>query len=570
LLPRIIVSIRKFFLTCLTFVMKKTKGYLVTILLLVGYLAYFIAAMCYRFDDEGSRRLLGCTILGVVIAARSHIKRGFNVFLEKVTGSSSLTPVWKKRENTARFFLRWLMYGACTGVMVWVIVDKAIKEPNNLRSLPGIVIIMFICLCFSTAPNKVNYHTIFWSVGLQFLLSLFILNWKTGKDAIWWLQSRIDEFFDNSDGGSKFMFGQNYKEHFIIFGAMPLLLFTNGMMTLLYYCGVMQFIITVFGNFLNFILDTSPVESMAVAAGTFMEGITALTAFRPYLKSLTKSQLFLVITSCFSSIGSAFLAILAQMGVSIELIIGAMLISAPATFTICKLMFPETSKKKHVKILDIGNEEKSKYVNWLDAFQEGSFAMLPVVGNIVVSGFTFVCLISWVNNTLAWFGDRVGIAKLSIELIFSYVLYPVPLAMGVAPEDCRRVAMLFGYRLGSTNIVAFFKLERARNNRLKYLDYMLKTGGNGTVTYVNDDVILDQWGVTLPLGFISERSEAIITYALCGLSGMLSVAIHLAMMGAFLPKRRKWLSEIAMAALVAGNLANCLTGCFACEYSCHF
>ncbi|CAL1537906.1 unnamed protein product, partial [Lymnaea stagnalis] len=257
--------------------------------------------MCHRFDDEGSHRLLGCTILGVVIATRSYIRYGFNVFLEKVTGSSSLTPVWKKRENTARFFLRWLMYGACTGVMVWVIVDKAIKEPNNLRSLPGIVIIMFICLCFSTAPNKVNYHTIFWSVGLQFLLSLFILNWKTGKDAIWWLQSRIDEFFHNSEDGSKLMFGQNYKEHYMIFGAMPLLFFTNGMMTLLYYCGVMQFIVTVFGNFLNFILDASPVESMVVAAGTFMEGFTALTAFRPYLKSLTKSQLFLVITSCFSS-----------------------------------------------------------------------------------------------------------------------------------------------------------------------------------------------------------------------------------------------------------------------------
>ncbi|KAH9494568.1 hypothetical protein Btru_019881 [Bulinus truncatus] len=508
LVSRAILSSRMFMSKKIAFVVSKSHGYLVTVILLLGYLAYFIAAMCYRFEDEGSHRLLGCTLLGVVIASRGYVMEGLRKLFRHVTGSEQLTPTWKKRLLTGRFFLRWLMYGAMFGIIVWVIVDKAIEDPNNLRSIPGILIILFTCLMCSTSPHKVNYHTVFWSVGLQFLLALYVLRWKYGKDSVTWIQERISEFFDNSDAGSKIMFGNNYKEHYLIFGAFPMFFFVNGMMTVLYYCGAMQVIINAIGNVLTFVLGTSAVEAMAVAAGVFMEGVASLAALKPYLPGLTKSQLFLVITSCFSSIGSTFLAILNQIGISIDLIIGAMLISAPATFAVCKLLMPDTKlKKKEENLSDIANIERSKYPGVLDAFMTGSLAMVGAFGNVAVSVFAITSLISWVNKTLEWFGDRVGIDNFTIELIASYVFYPVPLAMGVALEDCRRVATVFGYRLGSSNLIAFLKLAELKQNRLRYQEYVMHFGSNATLTYVNDDVILDQWGQRLTLGFVSVRSH---------------------------------------------------------------
>ncbi|XP_059157850.1 sodium/nucleoside cotransporter 1-like [Physella acuta] len=562
---RTVVNSRRHVAKAMGYLLAKTSGYLTSIVLLLGYLAYFIAAMCYRFGDEGSHRLLVCTILGVIIISRHHIYRGSHRLFIYIYRSKELSPRHQHFVKTFRFFLRWALYGGVTGLMAWIIIDQAIKDPSNLRSVPGMVIILLICFLMSTKPSKVNYHTIIWSLGLQFILALFVLKWQFGKDCVMWVQTRFEEFFGNSAAGSAMLFGPGYNEHYFVFGALPLLFFTNGIMTLLYYCGAMQFVVNSMGSFLNFILDTTPVESMAVAAGTFMEGITALTAFRPYLGGLTKSQLFLVITSCFSSLGSAYLAILAKMGISIDLIIGAMLLSAPATFTVCKLIMPETSRRKGNQVSDVGNE-KSKYTNVLDAFQAGAVEMMAVVGNLIVSIFAFVSLISWINTTFTWFGERVGIENLSIEMIASYVLYPIPLAMGVEINDCRRVAMLYGYRLGSSNIISFLKLGEMRRNKGRFFEYMKQTGGNGTVTYIGDDIILNQWNETLPFGFLSERSEAIITYALSGFSSLLSVAMLLGFMAAFIPKRRKWLSEIAFVALVAGNLTNCLTGCFACLF----
>ncbi|BFZ14604.1 hypothetical protein BsWGS_17643 [Bradybaena similaris] len=569
IIAKFVLGVRRGLSVVVTCILEKTNGYFTTVIFLMAYLAYFIASLIYRFDDEGSHRLLAFTILAIIIKTRSITFGGCRRLVRKVIGSEKKSARFQERFATARFFSRWLLYGGVAAVMAWVIIEKAMTDPQNLSSIPGLVIIMFVCLMFSTKPEKINWHTIYWGLGLQFILALLVLKWSTGKQAIVWVQSRLDEFFENSAAGSKFLFGDDYEEHYITFGALPLLFFTNGILTLLYYLGAMQLLIKVIGNFLTFVLDTTGIESMAVAAGIFMEGITSLTAFRIYLKTLSKSQMFLVVTSCLSSLGGAYLAVLSKMGVSVEFIIGAMLVSAPATFTVCKLMIPESrdlNKKSDEAIKKIGDEEKGQYSNAMDAMQTGALNMLGVVGNIAVSCFTLISVIEWVNSTTVWFGDRIGVQGLTMEFIASYLLYPISVGMGVELQDCRKVAMLNGYRVVSSNIVAFFKLTQMRENRIKFEDYMLKTNGTGNVTYINDDIILEDWGETLPLGYISLRSEAISTYFLCGFSSFLSVAIHLGMMAAFVPKRKAWFTRVAPAAFVAGNLANIMTGCFACIF----
>ncbi|BFZ14567.1 hypothetical protein BsWGS_17606 [Bradybaena similaris] len=543
-----------------------TRGLLIPVILLIGYFVYFILAMIYEFGSEASIRLLVCTILGVLIATRQYTYRAVVWAFRSLYGADKLSPLHKHRLGVIRFFTRWLIYGLLAGVTIWILVDQGQKDAKNLRSLPGLFIFLILCLLMSTHPAKINWHTIYWSFEMQFLAALFVLKWEFGKDAIMWMQARLDEFFANSAEGSKLLFGDSYRDHYMIFGALPIVFLTNATLTILYYLGAMQFIIKVIGSFLSFVLDTSPVESMAVAAGIFLEGITAILTLRPYLPYMSKSQLFLMITSVFASLGGAYLAILSSLGVSLEYLIPAMLVSAPATFAVCKLMVPETHNKGGNKIsdnLELAAEEQHKYANVLDAAQTGATSMLSLVGNVATVAFAFFSYIAWINKTLAWFGDRVGIDHLSIELISSYILYPVALMMGIEPDDCRNVAMLLGYRIGVNNIIAFFRLTDLKVNKAKFMHYMLVTNGTGPVFKDGDDIVLGLWNETLQSGFITDRSEAIITYCLCGFSSFLSVAITIGIMFTLVPNRKAWISKVSVACLIAGNVANCMTGCFA-------
>merc|ERR1719239_2008658 len=179
---------------------------------------------------------------------------------------------------------------------------------------------------------------------------------------------------------------------------------------MLYYLGAIQFMVRIVGKSIQFVLDTSPVESMGVAASIFPEGIVAILCLRPYLSRCSKSQLFTILTSIFSSLGGAYLAILASMGISLEYLIPAMVISAPATFAVCKLMWPESRVLAEGDAnLAVADNEKNKYSSWLDAFQLGAMSMTSVVANIIVVIFSISSLLSFVNNTLTWFGQRVGL-----------------------------------------------------------------------------------------------------------------------------------------------------------------
>ncbi|KAK3782747.1 hypothetical protein RRG08_037746 [Elysia crispata] len=554
-------------ITCYKFLKKITKGYFLKIVFLVAFTAYFIAAMIHEFGDEGSHRLLGCTLLGIFICVFPWLKKFIFWMARKCYGSNRLavnhSEMWKK----AKTVIRWTMYVVMIGVMIYTIVDEGREKPKNMRSLPGIAIFILIALLCSSRPSKVPWHTIFWSVALQFVCAVFVLKWSFGKKAFIWIQDRFADFFTNSKAGSILLFGQQYEQHLMAFGALPLLLFINAAFTVLYYLGVMQYIINIIGKALRFFLGVTNIEATCVSATIFMEGVATVMLMRPFVPKMSKSQLFLLITACMSSLGGGFVAIMSTFGVSLEYLIPAMLISAPATFAISKVMVPDSKEEEEEEDSsatdDLLADERKKYMNIFDAAQTGALNMLPTVVTVAVISYTFFSWVSWINKTLGWFGDRVGVDGLSIELTSSYLLYPVALAMGVDPEDCRRVAMLMGYRLGVYNVIAFLKMIEMKINRFKYMKYMMATNFTGPITKHRDDITLDLWNMTLTNGFISERSEAIVTYCLCGFSSFLSAALLTGILFALAPKRKKWINGVALPAVLAGHLANCMTGCFA-------
>ncbi|XP_076446124.1 putative transporter YutK [Babylonia areolata] len=557
---RVVLHVQQALRKVLGFINDKLGGHFFAILFLLFYIVYFCYAMYYRFGDEGSIRLLWCTLLGIVIASRHRVRdlMGRTSLGRWCTGPKP--PATTSRINKLRFFLRWLSYVGIGAFMIYVIVDVGIEEPEKLGSLPGIFIFTLICFLFSTHPSKVNWHTIYWSLGLQFILAVLVMRWQGGKQVVLWIQTRLDGFFANSKPASRLIFGETYTDHYIIFGALPIIFLTNAALSMLYHVGAMQFLVRVIGNSLRFVLGTTAIESTGVAASIFMEGSTALLAIRPYLGGLTRSELFALVTACLASIGGAFLAILAQIGIPVEFMLPAMVISAPATFTVCKLIVPETRETKKVSFSgDLPPD--MRYSSILEAAQAGALSVVSLVANVVVSAFALFSLIEWMNTTLTWFGLRVGIQQLTMEKILSYVFFPFSYLMGIELVDCRNVAMLMGLRVSSSSFVALLKMAELTTNRAKFQQYSLLP--NATVTYIGDHIVLDQWNVTLIDGYISRRSEAIATYALCGFSGVLSLFITLSVIATLLPKRRHWLVSMAIPLLVAGNLANFMCGCFA-------
>lgn len=545
---------------------KITKGHFLKIVFLVGFTAYFIAAMIHKFGDEGSHRLLACTVLGASIIVFPYLKRFVLWIIRKCYGSNRLSTkhavTWKK----AKTVMKWVMYFIMSGIMIFTVIQEGRDKPKNLRSLPGIFIFILIAFLCSTKPSRVSWHTIFWSIALQFLCAVFVLKWNFGKNAFLWVQDRFMQYFDNSKAGSVMLFGENYMDHPTIFGAMPLLLFINATFAVLYYLGVMPFVVKAIGTILKIFLGVKQIEATIVSVTIFLEGVATIMLMRPFVEKMTKSQLFLLLTACMASIGGAVVGFLSAFGLSLEYLVPAMLISAPATFAIAKIMVPDygDSENEDKNETDrLVEEEYTKYTNTLDAAQTGAMVMVPVLVSASVVIYTFMCWVSWINHTLEWFGDRVGIEGLSIELISSYLLYPVSLAMGVEPEDCRRVAILMGYRLSAYNVIAYLKLVEMKYNKFQYLNYMTSTNFTGTITRHRDDITLDMWNVTLTNGFISDRSEAIVTYCLAGFSSLMGAGLCGGVLITIIPKRKKWVSLYAPLALLGAHLANCMTGCFA-------
>ncbi|KAL8580492.1 hypothetical protein ACOMHN_053207 [Nucella lapillus] len=570
---------------------EKFHGYFFVSIVALLYFAYFAYAMYYRFGDEGSIRLLWCTVLGVMIACRHKawqlLARTRTCTVQTYDAPAKPSAVSARWIKRLRFVFRWLMNAALGAVMVYVIVDVALKNPTRLVSLAGVVVFLLVCYLVSSNPSKVNWHTIYWSLGLQLILSLLIMKWQGGRQVVLWIQTRLDGFFGNAKPSSILLFGETYNDHYIVFGALPIVFLTNATLShlgalqlvvnvialpivfltnatlsMMYHLGAMQLVVKVIGSTLHFCLGTSVVESTGVAASIFMEGAGALLSIRPYLSSLGKSELFALTTACLSSIGGAYLALLSQIGVPIEFMLPAMVISAPANFAVCKLVVPDTRKARKVRI-DAELPPEMRHATILEAAQVGALSVVSMLVNVIVSAFAFFSLISWINTTLTWFGFRVGIQDLTMEKILSYVFFPISYLMGIEVADCRNVAMLMGLRISSASLVSMLKLMQLLDNRDQFDQYSQMP--NATVTYVGDHIVLDQWNTTLIDGFISKRSEAIAIYALCGFSSVLSLFITLSIMDSLNPKSHTWLAKRAFPLVIAGNFSNFLVGCFAGE-----
>ncbi|MEM8777444.1 MAG: NupC/NupG family nucleoside CNT transporter [Cyanobacteria bacterium P01_G01_bin.49] len=397
---------------------------------------------------------------------------------------------------------------------------------EHFISLVGLIIFIGLAYLLSVNRSAIQWQTIIWGVGLQFCLALFILKTPIGLAIFEWLGNSIKILLDFSDVGAKFVFGESFEDHFFAFKVLPTIIFFAALVTILYHYEIIPRVVSMLSSIMMHTMKTSGTESLSCAANIFVGSTEAPLIIKPYLKNLTLSELHAVMTGGFATIAGGVMAAYIAMGISPTHLISASVMSAPAALAISKIMYPETEKTQISQ--EIVATIESPYINLIDAATNGALEGLKLAINVAAMLIAFLGLVALVNALLSTVGNLIGLSKLSLELIFSYLLAPAAWLMGVPWEDCLNVGIL----LGKKTIL---------NEFIAYLD--LKT-------------LIEQQT-------ISPRSQIIATYALCGFSNLGAIGIAIGGISAIAPTRQQDLAKLGLRTMTAGTLACFMTACIA-------
>ena len=398
----------------------------------------------------------------------------------------------------------------------------------HLISLLGLIAFIGIGYIFSNNRQLIPWRTVFWGVALQLILGVFILKSAIGLNIFQFLGSVVRQFLDFSDRGAKLVFGDGFEEHFIAFKILPTIIFVSAFISLLYHYNILPRIVGMMGRLMMRTMKTSGAESLSCAANIFVGQTEAPLLIKPYLAKLTKSELHSVMTGGFATIAGGVMAAYIAFGIPAEHLISASVMSAPAALAVSKLVYPETEKPQTQGKIE--TLPQSTYVNGIDAIATGTMEGLKLALNVGAMLIAFLGLLALFNSLLAVLGNQIGLPSLSLEWIFSYLMFPVAWLMGIPVTDCHNVAVLLGKKI-------------ILNEFLAYLDLKELISGD--------------------IPAISERAKIIATYALCGFSNLGSLGIQIGGISALAPSRQPDLAQLSVRALIAGSIACFMTACVA-------
>ncbi|GAB0193882.1 sodium/nucleoside cotransporter 1-like [Grus japonensis] len=421
------------------------------------------------------------------------------------------------------------------------------------------VVVFFICwsLFKKHCGAKVSWRAVFWGLGLEFLFGLFVLRTTPGVQAFRWLGDQIQFFLSYTTAGSSFVFGNTLIEEVFAFQTLPIVVFFSCVMSILYYLGVMQWLIVKVGphtwlwddggkekKLISWVLQvsmgTTPTETLSVAGNIFVGQTEAPLLIRPYLADMTHSEIHAVMTGGFSTIAGSVMGAYISFGIDAASLIAASVMAAPCALAMSKLVYPEVeeSKFKGKGSIRLSSGEEQ---NILEAASNGAAASVGLVANIAANLIAFLAVLEFINAALRWFGEMVDIEGLSFQVICSYVLMPVAFLMGADWADSPLVAELLGIKIFLNEFVAYQQLATYKKNRLLGLEEW-----NGSQK---------QW--------ISERAESIATFALCGFANLSSIGIMLGGLASMVPQRKSDLASVVLRALLTGICVSMLNACLA-------
>nr|XP_056722041.1 sodium/nucleoside cotransporter 1-like [Euleptes europaea] len=500
--------------------------------LAAAYLAYFIAA-CW-LDFRRAVALVVLTCLAAFLGLYSLVKKWCRAAIAR-----GLSPIGKCFRNS----WSWLKWVLCIiiliGLITWLVLDIS-QRREQLVSLGGFCALVLVLFACSKHHRAVSWRAVFWGLSLEFLLGLFIIRTEPGFQAFQWLGEQVQIFLNYTTAGSRFVFGDQLIQNVFAFQALPIIIFFSAVMSVLYYLGVMQWIILKLSWILQITMGTAATESLSVVGNIFVGMTEAPLLIRPYLMDMTKSEVHAVMTGGFATIAGSVLGAYISFGIDASSLIAASVMAAPCALAMAKLVYPEVEESKFrsregLKIA-CGAEQ-----NILEAIGNGASVSVGLVANIAANLIAFLAVLEFINATLAWLGNLVNIAGLSFQLICSYVLMPLAFLLGASWDDAGLVAEMLGIKLFLNEFVAYQQLSTYRQRRM-----------DGRPEW---DGSQKQW--------ISVRAETITTFALCGFANLSSIGIMLGGLSSLAPQRKSEFSSIVLRALFTGACVSLMNACIA-------
>jgi concentrative nucleoside transporter, CNT family len=394
----------------------------------------------------------------------------------------------------------------------------------------GIVAIIGAAYIFSTDRKAIQAKTVAWGLGLQLAFAIFVLRFTIGRQIFQSAGDAVNRLLNFSFVGSEFMFGELGKKYssvgFIFaFQVLPTIIFIAAFFAFLYHIGVMELIIRGFAVVMTRVMGASGAESLNVAASIFMGQTEAPLTIRPFLNSLTKSELMCVMTCGMAHVSGAMLAAYMAFGVEPKHLLTAVIMTAPGTLLMAKMLVPETEHALTAGRVEMPPMEKE--ANFLGAISRGTVDGLHLALNVGAMLITFLALLALANalmggvhnflahHGIAWFPS-------SFQQVFGWVFAPVAWLIGVPWKDAAQIGNLLGTRMVVNELVAFQQLSTIKSS-------------------------------------IDPRSFLIATFALCGFANFSSIGIQIGGIGALAPDQRRQLAKFGIRAMLAGTMANLMS-----------
>jgi len=405
----------------------------------------------------------------------------------------------------------------------------------------GLAAVLATAWLFSTNRKAIQPKLLAWGLGLQFLFAFLVL--KTDLGQVFQAASyAVNALLEYAESGSQFLFGPLGAKNAAVavsgvpgaevkfgvifaFQVLPIVIFIAALFSILYYFGIMQYVIKGMAWLMLRIMGASGAESTNVAASIFMGQTEAPLTIRPFLPRLTESELFTIMVSGMAHVSGAVMAAYVKIAeVEIKHLLTAVIMTAPATIMLAKMFVPETGEPETRGSVRIDIEKPG--VNIIDAAARGASEGLHLALNIGGMLIAFLALIALVNGIFGWAHSLAGWFPDSLQRLFGYVFAPVAWLLGVSWKDSQAIGNLLGTRLVLNEFVAFLQLGPIRDT-------------------------------------LDHKSFVIATYALCGFANLSSIAIQIGGIGALAPTRKSDLARLGMKAVAAGTLANFMSACIA-------
>jgi CNT family concentrative nucleoside transporter len=395
----------------------------------------------------------------------------------------------------------------------------------------GLLAMLVLAWIFSTNRRAIRWRTVAWGLGLQITFAFLVLDWTFGQRVLQAAGNAVNRLLSYAAAGSQFVFGNlgtpnSSVGSIFAFQVLPTIIFISAFFALLYYFGVMQFVIRIFARAMLRTMKVSGAESLNVAASIFMGQTEAPLSIRPFLPDATRSELMTIMTSGMAHVSGGIMAAYILYGISAQHLLAAVIMTAPGTILISKMLVPEVEKPTTSGIVHLPENADYHDENLLGAIARGTIDGGRLAFNVGIMLISFLALIALANGILGGLHNWLGVHRIpfppSLDAILGSLFAPIAWLIGVPWRYAPQVGNLLGTRMVLNELVAYSYLGAQK-------------------------------------AALDPRSFTIATFALCGFANFSSIGIQIGGIGALAPNRRHDLARLGLRAMLAGTMANLMS-----------